>query len=113
MTIKWDTLKTAEQIEQEAAITNFKSNRQSQLDSAIVTISTGKSFDADEKSITRLHNAITYIDKHNAISIPWSTSDVGSGVMVDCTSEEIIEAHRLAVENMTALWTFSQNKSGE
>ena len=43
MSVKWDTLKTAEQIEQEATIANFKSNRQSQLDSAIVTISTGKS----------------------------------------------------------------------
>ena len=44
MSIKWGTLKTAEQIEQEEAIADFKSNRQSQLDSAIVTISTGKSF---------------------------------------------------------------------
>ena len=108
MSIKWGTLKTAEQIEQEEAIANFKSNRQSQLDSAIVTISTGKSFDADEKSITRLHNAITYIERHNATSIPWSTADVGSGVMVNCTSEEIIEAHRLSVENMTALWTLEE-----
>ena len=108
MSIKWDTLKTKEQIDEESAIANFKSNRQSQLDSAIVTISTGKSFDADEKSITRLHNAITYIDKHNVTSIPWSTADVGSGVMINCTSEEIIEAHRLAVENMTALWTLEE-----
>jgi len=108
MSIKWGTLKTAEQIEQEAVIANFKSNRQAQLDSAIVTISTGKSFDADEKSITRLHNAITYIDKHNVTSIPWSTADVGSGVMVNCTSDEIVEAHRLAVENMTSLWTLEE-----
>ena len=108
MSIKWDTLKTAEKIEEEAKLSNFKSNRQSQLDSAIVTTSSGKSFDADEKSITRLHNAITYIDKHNATSIPWSTADVGSGIMVDCTSDEIIEAHRLAVENMTSLWTLEE-----
>jgi len=28
--------------------------------------------------------------------------------MINCTSEEIIEAHRLAVENMTALWTLEE-----
>lgn len=108
MSIKWDTLKTAEQINEESKLSNFKSGRQSQLDSAKVTISTGKSFDADERSITRLHNAITYAKEHNVAVIPWSTADVGSGIMVDCTSDEIIEAHRLAVENMTAIWTFDE-----
>lgn len=110
MSIRWGTLKTAEQINEEAKLSNFKSNRQSQLDSAIVTVSTGKSFDADEKSITRLHNAITYIKEHSVAEIPWSTADVDSGVMVACSADEIIEAHRLAVENMTALWTFNQNQ---
>lgn len=108
MSIKWDTIKTADQINEEVKLSNFKASRQSQLDSAIVTISTGKSFDADEKSITRLHNAITYAKEHNVAIIPWSTADVGSGIMVDCTSDEIIEAHRLAVENMTAIWTLPQ-----
>lgn len=108
MSIKWGTLKTAEQINEEAKLSNFKSNRQSQLDSAIVTTNSGKSFDADEKSITRLHNAITYAKEHNVAVIPWSTADVGSGIMVNCTSDEIIEAHRLAVENMTAIWTLPQ-----
>lgn len=108
MSIIWGTIKTAEQINEENRLSNFKSSRQSQLDSAIVTISTGKTFDADEKSITRLHNAITYTKEHNVAVIPWSTADVDSGVMVDCTSDEIIEAHRLAVENMTAIWTLDE-----
>lgn len=86
----------------------FKASRQSQLDAAIVTTSTGKNFDANEKSITRLHNAVTYIKEHDVESIPWSTADVDSGVMVECTAVEIIEAHRLAVENMTAIWAFMQ-----
>ena len=108
MSIKWDTLKTKDELRAEADIASFKANRQTQLDSAIVTISTGKSFDADEKSISRLHNAITYIKEHNVAEIPWSTADVDSGIMVTCSADEIIEAHRLAVENMTALWTFIQ-----
>lgn len=108
MSIKWETLKTKEKLQAEADIASFKANRQAQLDAAIVTISTGKSFDADEKSISRLHNAITYIKEHNVAEIPWSTADVDSGVMVACSADEIIEAHRLAVENMTALWTFIQ-----
>jgi len=83
----------------------FKASRQSQLDAAIVTTSTGKNFDANEKSILRLHNAVTYIKEHSVESIPWSTADVGSGVMVECTAAEMIEAHKLAVENMTDIWS--------
>lgn len=83
----------------------FKASRQSQLDTAIVTTSTGKNFDANEKSIIRLHNAVTYIKGHDVSTIPWSTADVDSGVMVECSADEIVEAHKLAVENMTAIWS--------
>lgn len=92
------------------AIEEFKREREKLIAESVVTISTGKSFDADEKSISRLHNAITYLKEHNVAEIPWSTADVDSGIMVTCSAAEIIEAHRLAVENMTALWTFNQNQ---
>ena len=36
--------------------------------------------------------------------MPWSTADVDSGIMVSCTSEEIIEAHKLSIEAMPTSW---------
>lgn len=94
-----------EKSQQPTAIELFKLQRQQQIDSAIITISTGKCFDADETSITRLANALI---KHWELEptgiIPWSTADVGTGEMVECTKAEIMEAHQLATDNFAATW---------
>ncbi|BDF94324.1 hypothetical protein [Pseudoalteromonas sp. KAN5] len=98
-------LKTALEVLEPYAITIFKLRRQAEIDNAKVTTASGKCFDADETSITRLANALI---KHWTLEptdiIPWSTADVGTGVMVDCTKAEIIEAHQLATDNFAATW---------
>ena len=83
----------------------FKIQRQRLIDNAVVEISTCKKFDADELSITRMANALI---KHWQLAesdiIPWSTADVPTGVMVDCTKAEIIEAHSLATDHFATAW---------
>lgn len=89
-----------------AAVNNFRAERQKMLDEAVVAISTGKSFDADEQSIIRLSQALIRTEGlPDDFVIPWSTADVGTGVMVDCTREEIKEAHTNAVDNMSQIWS--------
>lgn len=88
------------------AISEFKASRQALVDNSIVTVSTGKSFDADEKSISRLLNSIIkHLHDTDDTVIKWSTADVDTGVMVDCTKAEIVEAHKLAVEYVEKVWS--------
>lgn len=98
-------VRTVDEVLEPYKVTIFKRQRQSQIDNAVVEISTGKTFDADEQSITRLANAII---KHWSLEptdiIPWSTADVGTGEMVECTKAEIMEAHQLATDNFAATW---------
>lgn len=89
-----------------AAVSRFKAERQKMLDEAIVKISTGKSFDADELSINRMVNAIlAAISQDDSFIIKWSTADTGTGELVDCTLAELKEAHKLAMENMASIWS--------
>lgn len=103
-------IKTPEELKMENSLNVFRSKRQTSIDKSVVTISTGKTFDADEKSIIRLCNAVvrslTYPDDY---IIPWSTSDVGTGIMVPCTKLEILEAHKLATDNFEKLWGLENN----
>ncbi|TMP46670.1 MULTISPECIES: DUF4376 domain-containing protein [unclassified Pseudoalteromonas] len=98
-------LKTVDEVLEPYKVTIFKLQRQSQIDNAVVEISTGKTFDADELSITRMANALI---KHWQLgeddTIPWSTADVATGVMVECTKAEIIEAHSLATDHFATAW---------
>ena len=98
-------VRTVDEILDPYKITIFKLQRQSQIDNAVVEVSTGKTFDADEKSITRMANALI---KHWQLAeddtIPWSTADVATGVMVDCTKAEIVEAHSLATDHFAMAW---------
>lgn len=90
----------------ELTVEQFKRSRQEQLDSATVTTLSGKEFDADEASMSRMVNALTAAaDEQGATIIPWSLANDGTGVMTDCTKAEIKEAHRLAVKNMAAIWS--------
>lgn len=92
--------------ERKKAVENFKSERQAMLDNAIVTISTGKAFDADELSINRMVNAIlAAINEPDTFIIKWSTADTGTGELVDCTLLELKEAHKLAMQNMASIWS--------
>jgi hypothetical protein len=71
----------------------------------VVTTSTGKRFDADENSMIRLCNAvIKHLSKPDDHIVMWSTADVGTGVMIDCTKAEIVEAHYLATEFFGEVW---------
>jgi hypothetical protein len=71
----------------------------------VVTVSTGKRFDADEDSINRLCNAkVKHIDKPDNHIVMWSTADVGTGVMIECTKAEIVEAHTLATDFFGEVW---------
>lgn len=96
----------ADYVAPNTAIEDFKRERQSMLDSAVVTISTGKSFDADELSINRMVNAIlAAIDEPDTFIVKWSTADTGTGELVDCTLLELKEAHKLAMQNMASIWS--------
>lgn len=88
---------------EEMQIKKFRQERQNLINNAKVTISTGKTFDANETAIARMASKL--LTKSSGDIIPWSTADVGTGVMVDCTYEELKEAHTLAVENMSNLWS--------
>ena len=98
-------VRTVDDVLEPYKVTIFKLQRQSQIDNAVVEVSTGKTFDADEKSITRMANALI---KHWQLAeddtIPWSTADVATGVMVECTKAEIIEAHSLATDHFATAW---------
>ncbi len=99
------SLRTVDEVLEPYKVTIFKLERQSQIDNAIVEISTGKKFDADELSITRLANALIkhwQLDENGII--PWSTADVATGVMVPCTKAEIVEAHSLATDHFATTW---------
>jgi len=98
-------VRTVDEVLEPYKVTIFKLQRQSQIDNAVVEISTGKTFDADEQSITRMANALI---KHWQLAdddiIPWSTADVATGVMVECTKAEIVEAHSLATDFFATAW---------
>lgn len=96
--------KSQEEIEAEQ-IAEFKSSREKLVSESVVTVSTGKSFDAHKDAITNLANSvIKHLGEPDDTVIKWSTADVGTGVMVDCTYAEIKEAHKLAVEYVEAVW---------
>ncbi|KZY40318.1 hypothetical protein A3733_23630 [Pseudoalteromonas shioyasakiensis] len=101
-------VRTADEVLEPYKVTIFKLQRQSQIDNAVIEISTGKTFDADEQSITRMGNALI---KHWQLAesdiIPWSTADVATGVMVDCTKAEIVEAHSLATDFFAKAWNIN------
>lgn len=96
----------ADYVAPDTSIDDFKKERQQLLDNAVVTISTGKSFDADEPSIGRMSNAIlAAISEPDDFIIKWSTADTGTGELVDCTLLELKEAHKLAMQNMASIWS--------
>lgn len=87
------------------AVNNFKNSRQASLDSAVVTTKTGNQYDADEKSIVRMGNALlALINEPDEHVIRWSMANTATGVMTEATKADLSEAHRLAVEAMSTNW---------
>lgn len=96
--------KTQDEINAEQ-IAEFKASREALISKSIVEVSTGKRFDANKDAITNLSNSvIKHIGEPEDTPINWSTADVGTGVMVECTYAEIKEAHKLAVEYVESVW---------
>lgn len=94
-----------EEKEQTKALQKFVKLRSELIAKKIVTVSTGKSFDADEQSMNRLGQAvIKHLNNPDNHVVRWSTADVGTGVMVDCTKAEIVEAHGLAADYFESVW---------
>lgn len=89
----------------ELAISNFKISRQAALDTAVVTTLAGNQYDADERSIGRMANALlAMVPEPSDYIVHWSMANTGTGVMTPTTKADLAEAHRLAVENMAAIW---------
>lgn len=104
VSVKWLTTEDHEAIAQERQRVSFKSERQRKLDAAVVTTSNGLKFDADERSITRMANAISAAERAGRTDVRWSLADTATGVMTDITLQDLQEAHTLAVENMESIW---------
>jgi len=109
-TVEWLDIPTYE-AEQDAitALQTFKSNRQSQLDNAVVDAN-GFLFDADEKSIGRLSYAISAAVEDGMIdtdNVEWSLADTPTGVMTSVTLADLKLARKLAVQNMSTIWAIS------
>lgn len=89
----------------ELAINNFKISRQAALDSSVVTTIAGNQYDADERSISRMANALLAMEqKPSSYIVHWSMVNTETGVMTPTAKADLAEAHRLAVENMAAIW---------
>jgi len=98
------TAEDKDELAQQQQISQFKSQRQQQLDNAVVTTSNGNKYDADEQSISRMANAILAAQRKDLTNIQWSLADTPTGVMTDVTLADLEEAHELAVENMASIW---------
>ena len=88
----------------------FRMERQQLLDNAIVTISTGKSFHADEISKTRMSDAVKACElvgltDSDLLPYGWSTADVPTGIMVEITLSELKEAFVASVLKMSEVWS--------
>lgn len=89
----------------ERALNDFRANRQQALNNTIVTTTAGNQYDADELSISRMTNSLLAIaNEPGEFALDWSMADTPTGVMTPTTKADLAEAHRLAVENMAAIW---------
>lgn len=90
---------------QERSLNEFRSQRQNALDNAVVTTVNGNQYDADERSIGRMANALLAMANEPAdFVVQWSMANTETGVMTPTTKADLAEAHRLAVTNMSVIW---------
>lgn len=85
----------------EAARRNFLSQRQTMVDSIVVTTSTGKSFDGDETSQNRMVRAIIALESAGVPSVVWVLADNTPSMV---TIAELKEALALAGAEQARIW---------
>lgn len=108
--LKLDTKVKISELEQQQAqereLNEFRARRQAAIENAVVTTKKGNKYDADEQSISRMANRLLSITAEPATySVLWSMADTPTGVMTSTTKADLAEAHRLAVEYVTANWS--------
>lgn len=79
-----------------------KSDRQAAVDAIKVTVSSGKVFDGDETSQTRMARAIVALQATGVQSTMWGLAD---NTFVEVTLGELVEALALAGTEQTRLWS--------
>lgn len=102
-----NNIKTPEEIAEEQFLKSFIASRTNLIESAVVTVGSGKKFDANEKAQERMARAIKcceLVNKQDSDTLLWSLADTGSGVPTTITFAELKEAFILSVENMSAVW---------
>lgn len=100
------TVKSLAQVAEEESLTAFRISRQASLDSAVVETTNGNQYNADERSISRMANALLAMSEMPAnFVVNWVMANTDTGIMTSTTKADLAEAHRLAVENMTAIWS--------
>ena len=86
-------------------LTDFKHSRQTAMDVAVVAVN-GYLFDADEKSISRMANAVLAArDEPDNFVMQWSLSNTATGVMTYITLADLVGAHKAAVIHMSNVWS--------
>jgi hypothetical protein len=114
--MSWQNIETAEDkaaklAEQERQA--FKANRDQLLATATVTTSSGKVFDADERSITRMAESkgairdaveLGLIADVDDYPLAWGLADNETGVLTPITFAELVEACALANQNRAVIW---------
>ena len=99
--------------EREQKIQTFKAKRAKALVNATVTISTGKEFHADEKSISRMAESkqsikdaveIGLLNSVDEFQLKWTLCTDESGTATEITYQELVEACALANQKRSQLW---------
>ena len=111
--IEWITDEQKAATEREQKIQDFKAKRAEALANAIVTISTGKEFHADEKSISRMTESkqsikdaveIGLLNSVDEFQLKWTLCTDESGTATEITYQELVEACALANQKRSQLW---------
>lgn len=92
-------IKTPEQLRAE-----LKAERDAKVSAIVVTTSTGKAFNGDETSQTRMSRAIVAMQIAGANTITWVLAD---NTAVEVTLTELSEALVLAGQAQAAIWVLS------
>ena len=80
---------------------NIKSNKNETVYNIVVTVSTGRSFDGDEKSQDRMLRAINIASITGQTETEWKLAD---NTIVMITLDELKEALALAGKEMSRIW---------
>ena len=100
-----NTIKSLAVVANEKELQQFRIERQQRTEKAVVTTRRGNQYNADERSIIRMGNALlAMVNESDDFVIRWSMANTETGVMTETNKVDLVEAHRLAVEFMGASW---------